>query len=127
MKDHHKRPVNLNFFGIDFPITAWVSIGHRLSGLFLFLCIPALLFGLQESLSGIHQFRLLKIFLTNPWCMGLMMLFLAALAYHALAGVRHLLMDLQIGIGKKSSVLTARLLLVITILLFFGLYKRFLC
>ena len=47
-----KRPINLNFLTMTFPITAIVSLLHRMSGIFLFLLIPLLLWMLQESLAS---------------------------------------------------------------------------
>lgn len=121
-----KRPVNLNFLGIHFPLTAWVSIAHRISGLCLFLFIPGLLFVLQESLKSLDAFTRLKTFLGQPVCAGMMSFILAILVYHTLFGIRHIVMDLKIGIGKKSSLLTAWLFMGIAFLFFLTLCKRFL-
>jgi succinate dehydrogenase / fumarate reductase cytochrome b subunit len=122
-----KRHLNLNFFGIHFPLTAWVSIAHRLSGLCLFLLIPVLLWGLQTSLKSVQTFNALKVFLRQPWCIGVVLILLAALTYHTVAGIRHLLMDAHIGLKKETSLISARLLIVIALIFFIGLCKRFLC
>lgn len=121
-----KRPINLNFLGIHFPVTAWVSIAHRLSGVYLFLFIPVLLWGLEESLKSAHAFKILKAFLMRPLWMVLIVLFLGALIYHLLAGIRHLLMDFKIGVGKTSSRMSAYGLIVLTLVVFSGLCWRFL-
>jgi succinate dehydrogenase / fumarate reductase cytochrome b subunit len=118
--------MNLNFLGIHFPLTAWVSIAHRISGVLLFLLIPGFLFLLQESLKSPQAFKVLKIFLRQPGCVGMVSLVLAILVYHTLFGIRHVLMDLQIGISKKSSLISARLFMGIAFLFFLTLCKRFL-
>jgi succinate dehydrogenase / fumarate reductase cytochrome b subunit len=97
-----ERPINLNFFTIHFPVTAWVSIAHRLSGLFVFLMIPALLWLLQESLASEARFRGMTVFFTHPVAVASLWLFLVALIYHWVAGMRHLLMDIHVGESKTG-------------------------
>ncbi len=94
------RPTSLNFFTLCFPVTAWVSIAHRLSGIFVFLMIPALLWLLQESLASKARFLNLGVFFSHPLVVVGLWLLLAALVYHWVAGIRHLLMDVHIGESK---------------------------
>lgn len=97
-----KRPVYLNLFTIHFPVMAWVSILHRLSGFFLFLLIPGLLWMLQESLASESRLLKLKTILETPAInFGIWLLF-AALLYHLVAGVRHLLLDIHIWESKRA-------------------------
>lgn len=51
------RPKNLNLFTLRFPLSAVVSILHRLTGVLLFLTIPALalLFNLSLSSASKHE------------------------------------------------------------------------
>lgn len=97
-----QRPTNLNFLTIHFPVTAWVSVAHRLSGIFVFLMIPALLWVLQESLVSKARFLELALFFKHPALVVMLWLFLSALLYHWIAGMRHLLMDIHIGESKKG-------------------------
>jgi succinate dehydrogenase / fumarate reductase cytochrome b subunit len=94
------RPTNLNFLTIHFPVTAWVSVAHRLSGIFVFLMIPGLLWMLQESLASKERFLGIAGFFSQPVAIIGLWLLLAALLYHWVAGVRHLLMDMHIGESK---------------------------
>lgn len=96
------RPVNLNFLTIHFPVTAWVSVAHRLSGIFVFLMIPVLLWMLQESLVSKARFLGLARFFSHPVAVIGLWLLLAALLYHWIAGIRHLLMDIHIGESKMG-------------------------
>lgn len=96
------RPVNLNFFTLHFPVTAWVSILHRLSGLFIFLLIPAFLWMLQESLASEARFQSLGMMFQTTGSKLFLWLLLSALGYHLIAGLRHLLMDLHVGESKKG-------------------------
>lgn len=94
-----KRPINLNILTMHWPIPAIVSFLHRLSGVFLFFLIPFLLWALQESLATGSQFAALK---AAFWVQFICWVVLAALLYHLIAGIRHLLMDVHIGDSKKG-------------------------
>ena len=48
----NKRPVNLNLMSFKFPLTALVSIAHRISGVLMFLLIPVALFQLHAVLNS---------------------------------------------------------------------------
>ena len=118
--------MHLNFLAMHFPLTAWVSIAHRLSGLLLFLLIPYLLWALEQSLVSVYTFRGLKASLDQPLCKCMLLSFLAALCYHTIAGLRHLLMDLGVGVTKTKSTASGALTLMIALLVFLGLVYRFL-
>lgn len=93
-----KKVVFLNLFKIAFPITAIVSIAHRISGFFLFLTIPFLLYVLSSSYASEESFNIITGWLSDYlWLISLIIL---AFVYHLCAGIRHLLMD--IGIGEKN-------------------------
>lgn len=111
-----QRPVNLNFFTIHFPITAWVSIGHRLSGIFVFLLIPVFLWALQESLISNERMMSLKNLMMSAWVKGIVWILLTALFYHLIAGIRHLLMDIHIGDTKVIGRLSAQLVVGLAII-----------
>lgn len=108
------KPIFLNVFQIRFPITAWVSILHRLSGITLFLFIPLLLWMLQESLTSETQFNNLIQILRQPVLRFGVWIAIAALIYHWVAGIRHLLMDLHIGESKVMGKLSAWIVLAIS-------------
>ena len=111
-----KRPVNLNLLTLHFPIPAIVSILHRLSGVFIFLLIPFLLWGLQESLVSSARFELLKVTLNRPWIQCGLWVFLLALSYHLLAGIRHLLMDIHLGDSLRAGRLSAGIVLALGVM-----------
>lgn len=91
------RPVNLDISTIKLPITAYVSILHRVSGVILFAGVAVLLWMLDASLASEESFAALKDGLANPVCQFVLWGTLATLAYHLVAGVRHLIMDMGIG------------------------------
>lgn len=112
-----QRPKNLNLFTIRFPIPAIISILHRISGIILFLVVPFMLWGLSLSLSSPQDFDDLHLFLSSPFMKLLIWSCLSAFIYHFIAGIRHLLMDVHVGEELKSGRLSAKLTLVISIIL----------
>jgi len=96
----NKRPVNLDIGTIKLPITSYVSILHRVSGVVLFFAVGIFLWMLESSLASEQSFNDLGAMLSNPVCQFIIWGSLAALAYHAVAGIRHLIMDF--GVGEDS-------------------------
>jgi succinate dehydrogenase / fumarate reductase cytochrome b subunit len=106
-----QRPVNLDLGTIALPVTARVSILHRASGVFLFAGIAVLLYLLDLSLGDAGGFQRAAALLATTPAKLLLWVVLAALIYHAVAGVKHLLMDLGIGESLEGGVLAARVTL----------------
>lgn len=90
------RPVNLNLAAFSWPVTAISSGMHRITGVLLFLCIPLCLWALQMSLTQ-TGFVELKNILNSGISKFITWGILSMLAYHIIAGIRHLLMDAGIG------------------------------
>lgn len=112
-----KRPVNLDLSTIRQPITAIVSITHRISGVILLAGILVLIWMLDASLSSRESFQQLAELLTSPAVQVLVWAVLAALAYHLVMGVRHLIMDFGVGESLQGGRLGAKIALVVAILL----------
>ena len=91
------RPVFLNLMQIQMPVGALTSIMHRVTGVLLALGIPAAVYLLDQSLQGPQSYaRLLGMF--DQWAFkAVVVVFTWALAHHLLAGIRHLLSDVDIG------------------------------
>ncbi|MEQ9462225.1 MAG: succinate dehydrogenase, cytochrome b556 subunit [Haliea sp.] len=115
MKD--KRPVNLDIGSMRLPITAWASITHRASGVFLFVAMAFLVWALDMSLRSPESFASLQSALASPLAKLILWVIAAALIYHALAGVKHLVMDFGIGESFEGGVLGARLVIVLSVVL----------
>ncbi len=113
----NQRPVNLDISTIKLPITAIVSILHRISGVFLFAGVAVLLWMLDASLASEEQFVALQETLTNPVWQVILWAVLAALAYHLVAGVRHLFMDCGVGESLKGGRLGAMLVVGLSVVL----------
>lgn len=103
MRKNNTRPVFLNLFQIRLPIGGVVSILHRITGVLLVLTLPVLLYGLQQSLSGPTEYAAITAKLSAPWARALLPLLLWVLAQHFFSGMRHLLLDLDIGMEKNPA------------------------
>ncbi len=112
-----KRPVNLDITTIKLPLPAYTSILHRISGVILFIALGFLLYGLEQSLASERSFEELKRLLALPLAKFITWAILAALIYHFVAGVKHLLMDIDVGDGKESGTIGAILTLVLSVAL----------
>ena len=66
----------------------------------LFFALAIFLWMLEGSLASEQSFNNLGAMLANPICQFIIWGSLAALAYHAVAGIRHLVMDF--GVGEDS-------------------------
>lgn len=88
-----QRPVNLDLQTIRFPITAIASILHRVSGVITFVAVGILLWLLGTSLSSPEGFLTASSIMNNFFVELILWGILIALAYHAVMGIRHLLMD----------------------------------
>lgn len=113
----NKRPTNLNLLTIRFPITAIVSILHRVSGFLLFLAIPVFLMVMALTLQSPEAFFTVKVCFEHPLIKLLLIGFLGALFYHLFAGIRHLFMDAGVADTLKSARLTSGWVMVSTIIL----------
>ncbi|WP_045107035.1 succinate dehydrogenase, cytochrome b556 subunit [Legionella hackeliae] len=118
---NQKRPINLDLGTMKFPPMAIASILHRISGLVLFLLMPAMLYFLAISLQSPNSFMALQQMLGQPLHKLVLWAFSAALIYHMLAGIRHLLMDLGYGedvkSGRRSAIFVITLAIILTLLL----------
>lgn len=88
---------------MKFPITAITSIIHRVTGIFLFLCIPIFLYFLKISLASESSFLLAKNFFCYFYVKFFIFVFVAALIYHFVMGIKHIIMDIGFFESKNSS------------------------
>ncbi len=111
------------------PWAGKVSILHRISGAALFLMLPFLLYLLDQSLASELSYQNFQAItghvLVKLICLGLIWAFL----HHFCAGIRYLLLDLEIGVEKvdanRSAIFVFFLGLALTAIVglkLFGLY-----
>lgn len=113
-----ERPVSLSLSPAKFswPVTAMASIAHRISGVLLFLGVAYLLWLLDLALSSAAGFGRAQALLATAPPKLVLLGVLAALAYHLLAGVKHLLLDLHIGDSMAAARLASWVVFALTAL-----------
>ena len=121
-----KRPVYLNLAQIRLPLPGFVSILHRISGVLMVLSLPFLVYLLDVSLRGDAGYVQALVVLDHTAVKLVLMILSWSLAHHVLAGIRYLLIDLDVGVARDA---TRRLSwavlggsLVLTLMLWGGLW-----
>jgi succinate dehydrogenase / fumarate reductase cytochrome b subunit len=102
-----RRPVHLDLLKIRLPIGGIMSIIHRATGIFMFLATPYLIYLLDLSLGSAAGFAAAtQILASLP---GLLFVFLLmwSLVHHLLAGIRYLLIDIDVGVERDRARQTA--------------------
>ena len=116
-----KRPKYLNLLQIRQPVPAIVSILNRVSGAAMFAFAWALLWMLQSVLQSPEGFDHVTALLAHPlaklFAIGLLWAFL----HHFCAGVRYLLLDLNLGVALGPARASAWAVLFISLALTAGL------
>lgn len=108
-----KRPVNLDLSTIQFPLPALTSIAHRITGVLLFIGLIFGFWALDASLSSPEGFAAVSDALAHNVLAKLIAWgLLSALAFHFVAGVKHLLMDADIGVTLEGGVKKAQITVV---------------
>lgn len=112
-----KRPVNLDIGTISLPITAYVSLLHRASGVFLVAGVAVLLWMLDDSLASEEGFASVKAIANTFICKLIVWAVAAGLIYHTVAGVKHLIMDLGYGETMEGGIKGAKAVFAVSIVL----------
>jgi len=98
------RPVNLPLsrLALAMPVTAVASILHRITGIVLFAGVFFLCYLLDRAATDAAGFEHAEALLVAPLGKLALWLVLTSLAYHVVAGVKHLLLDFHIGDTLKG-------------------------
>ncbi|MDC1189328.1 succinate dehydrogenase, cytochrome b556 subunit [Gammaproteobacteria bacterium] len=125
-----QRPVYIDLTKIKLPMSAFSSITHRLSGMYIFfITIPVSLFIFNHSTASEKSFNLLVESINNISFFSVFTIFsFLVLWYHILTGIRHLFMDFfHIGESLSSSYYSSIFALILWLLssvaIFYGVYS----
>ena len=99
----HTPPKFLDLLRIQMPVGAVLSIAHRISGVLLFLSLPLMVYLLGLSLRGPSGYDRVLAWLDSLPLRLLLILLAWAVFHHLLAGFRHLLLDIHIGVERPQA------------------------
>lgn len=112
-----QRPKHLALNEIRLPLPGKVSILHRVSGAGLFLMLPVLLALFGASLGSPESYADFTKVVGNPLVKLILSGLVWAYLHHFCAGIRFLLLDVHVGVDKESAVKSARLVLIVSLIL----------
>ena len=107
-----KRPKYLNLIRIRLPLAGIASFAHRVSGVLMFLAIPFLVYLLHLSASDETGFQHVQAMLSETVTKLFVLLIAWSVYHHLLAGIRYLLIDVDIGVEKSAARVSALIVLV---------------
>ena len=96
-------PKFLNLFLIKLPPSGIVSIAHRISGVLMFASTPVIAYLFALSLESRQGFQQVQALLASPVAVALTVLLVWSFSHHLLAGIRHLLLDVEIGVQRAQA------------------------
>ncbi|WP_308422559.1 succinate dehydrogenase, cytochrome b556 subunit [Marinomonas sp. BSi20414] len=116
-----KRPVNLDISTISMPVTAIVSILHRITGIILFVGLAFLFYAFDLSLESQEGFdQVVNALQTSFLAKFIIWGVVSALMYHFVAGVKHLFMDMgyfeELESGRSAAIANIAIAVVLIVL-----------
>ena len=102
------RPVNINLFKIKLPMSALISITHRLTGIYVFfVTLPLSIILFQIALTESSYNAISLLIQTSSFFSTFVYFSFLIFLYHILTGFRHLLMDVHVGENLNASNMSA--------------------
>jgi len=98
-----RRPLWFNLSPLNLPVPGLVSIFHRISGVVLFLGLVAFLYLLELSLASESGYAQAGELLRAPIAKLLVIASIWALLHHMCAGIRHLFLDVDVGVSLHAA------------------------
>ena len=103
-------PRYLNLFKIALPLPGISSILHRISAVAIFVLSLPMMWVLVFSLSSEANYQIIISLFENFFLKSLLSLFITAIFYHFVSGLRHLVMDFgyweTLKAGRMSALAT---------------------
>jgi succinate dehydrogenase / fumarate reductase cytochrome b subunit len=113
-----KRPTNINLLKIQLPLSALLSITHRISGMLIFfLVLPGSAIALSFMYDNQDSYNNFINYYSNNLTIKLTFITLVLIfQYHIFTGIRHMLMDFHF---LEESLSTSFRSAIFTLLVFF--------
>ena len=122
------KPVYINLFKIQLPLSALLSISHRVSGILIFfLVLPVSAYILNLLLASQDSFSsFVDVFNSSVFLRTFVLFNILIVEYHVIAGIRHMLMDFNLvsetlSASNTSAITALIVFFVIALLTILGL------
>jgi succinate dehydrogenase / fumarate reductase cytochrome b subunit len=122
------KPVYINLFKIQLPLSALLSISHRVSGILIFfLVLPVSAYVLNLLLASQDSFSsFVDVFNSSVFLRTFVLFNILIVEYHVIAGIRHMLMDFHLvsetlSASNTSAITALIVFFVIALLTILGL------
>jgi len=122
------KPVYINLFKIQLPLSALLSISHRVSGILIFfLVLPVSAYILNLLLASQDSFSsFVDVFNSSVFLRTFVLFNILIFEYHVIAGIRHMLMDFKLvsetlSASNTSAITALIIFFVIALLTILGL------
>lgn len=119
MQSPDGRPIYLNLMKIRLPMPGIISIMHRGFGVLLSLSIPVFTYLFALSLESEAGFNTVIEKLNSALLMPVYLVLLWGFIHHLLAGIRYLLIDIEIGVERNSATKSSYAVLIAALLVTF--------
>jgi succinate dehydrogenase / fumarate reductase cytochrome b subunit len=103
MNSTAKRPRFLDLTKIRLPLPGIVSILHRISGVLMILAIPVCIWLLEQALTDQAAFSQAAAVADSLLFKLAAAVILWSLCHHLVAGIRYLLLDIDVWIERKQA------------------------
>src|SRR5499427_5383659 len=110
-----RRPLWFNLSPLNLPVPGLLSIFHRISGFVLFVGLIGFLYLLDLSLASESGYAKAAEYLGNPIWKLAAIASIWALLHHMCAGVRHLLLDVDVGTSLHVARRSALAVIVVSV------------
>jgi succinate dehydrogenase / fumarate reductase, cytochrome b subunit len=112
-----RRPLWYNLSPLNLPVPGLSSILHRVSGALLFVGLIAFLYLLDLSLASESGYARAAEILSAPFAKLLVIASVWALLHHMCAGIRHLFLDIDVGVSLPAAKRSAVAVLIVSLAL----------
>ena len=123
-----KKPVYINLFKIQLPLSALLSISHRVSGIMIFfMVLPVFAYILNILLDSPASFiSYIDAYNSSIFLRTFVLFNILIFEYHVIAGIRHMLMDFKLvsetlSASNTSAITALIVFFVIALLTILGL------
>ncbi len=116
MQSSDGRPIYLDLIKIRLPMPGIISIMHRGFGLILSFSIPIFTYLFALSLQSEEGFNQALEYLDYKLFLPVYFVLIWGFIHHLFAGIRYLLIDIEIGVDRRTSYNSSYVVLVAALL-----------